>query len=497
MIYHPAPYQLEGTRQLLEHDNFGLLFDPGLGKTATVLHALKALKIGQDRPLRALVIAPRLVCVDTWPNEIAKWDQFKDLGHVQLRNEKEIDFKRDETIWLINPEVTRLSKLFDAVVGYILGQLKIMGYRGLDDLFAKPNKWAAFTSILRARPGLWPFDVLVNDESSKFKNPSSKRFKLLKKFLPFFPRRYILTGTFAPNGLLDIFSQCYIMDLGETFGQYVTQYRKKYFEIDNPKFFTYKIRPGAEREIQRQVAPMVMRLDAAKHLDLPDLVHNRIKVTLPKKAQQVYDDIEKDFLAELDDGDELVALNSTSKYLLCRQLANGSYYDPQTEDKRVLPMHKAKTERLKLLIDELNGKPLLVAYVYRADLEQIEKEIKGKVPSIGGHTSERQARAYLDQWNRRELPVLCAQCSSISHGLNMQAGGNDLCFYSLTDNLEDYEQLIRRIYRRGVKGQVRVHYLLADETIDAAVYRRIKSKEQTERTLLEAIEEYRREKYGS
>jgi SNF2 family DNA or RNA helicase len=230
-----------------------------------------------------------------------------------------------------------------------------------------------------------------------------------------------------------------------------------------------------------------MRLDAAKHLDLPELVHNEIRISIPDKVRRVYDDIERDFFAELDSGEELLAQSSTAKYLLCRQMASGSYYDPDNEDKRVtIPFHKSKSERLLSLIEELHGKPLLVAYVYRSDLEQIQKDHRKKYPSIGGHTSEKQARQYLDQWNRRELPVLLAQCSSISHGLNMQAGGNDLCFYSLTDNLEDYEQLIRRIYRRGVKGQVRVHYLLARGTIDSAVYRRIKTKETNERSLLEA-----------
>jgi superfamily II DNA or RNA helicase len=193
MIYHPAPYQREGTRNLLAHRHFGLLFDPGLGKTATVLHAVKALSLAQE-DLKVLVIAPRLVCLDTWPNEIEKWDQFKDLGYVQLRDHKTIDFERPETLWLINPELPRISKLF--------AQL---------DEYCKDHPW--------------PFDVLVVDESSKFKNPGSKRFKLLKQYLDRFPRRYILTGTFAPNGLMDVFSQQYIMDTGTTFGGYITHFR--------------------------------------------------------------------------------------------------------------------------------------------------------------------------------------------------------------------------------------------------------------------------------
>jgi SNF2 family DNA or RNA helicase len=478
MIYKPADYQREGTRKLIEHPSFGLLFDPGLGKTACVLHALKALSLMHE-PFRALVIAPRLVCIDTWPAEIAKWDQFKNLSYVQMRDLKQFNFDREDPIWLINPEVSRLEKLFREICRY--NEVSF-------------DQTIRSSTYRREKLTKWPFNALVIDESRKFKNPGSKRFKLLKRFLSFFKHRYIMTGTFAPNGLLDVFSQQMILDLGETFGTAVTKYRSKYFELDNPKFYTYKIRPGAEEEIQKQIAPWVMRLDAEKHLDLPELVHNEISISLPPLVQDTYEDIEREFFSELVDGG-LMAPNATAKYLLCRQMASGAYYDPQGPEKRItVPLHLAKIEALKNLIDELQGKPIIVAYVYRSDLEQIQKAFNYSLPSIGGHTSEAKARGYLDKWNRRELPVLLAQCSSISHGLNMQAGGNDLCFYSLTDNLEDYEQLIRRIYRRGVSGQVRVHYLLARNTIDRAVFRRIKNKEAAERSLLEALEEYRDEK---
>lgn len=437
---------------LLLERTYGLLFDPGLGKTSTVLHAIKTLQDG-GKLRKALILAPRLVCTNVWPQEIEKWDQFSGLTYCQLRDSK-ADY--NATIHLANPEYPRLLKVFS---------------RALEE----PE---------------WPYDMLVIDESSKFKNPTSKRFKVLKKFLARFERRIILTGTFIPNSLQDVFSQVYILDRGKTFGRYITHFRNKYFSLDNPRFYTYKLKAGAEEEIQQKIAPLVMRLDAAKHLDLPELVHNEIKISLPEDVQEKYEEIEKTFFTEVDE-EEILVLSSSGKYLLCRQMSNGAFYTPDVEIRETKYLHSCKTEALKDLIDELNGKPILVAYVYHADAELILKDLKRNIPIIGGQTAENEAARHIKKWNRGELPILLAQSAAIAHGLNLQAGGNDICFFSLTDHLEDYEQLIRRIYRQGVMGQVRIHYLICRDTIDEAVLSRIKTKERAERAMLSAIEEYR------
>ncbi|NIV93780.1 hypothetical protein GWN42_13525 [candidate division KSB1 bacterium] len=499
MKYTPEEYQRNGTIELLRNPKFGLLFDPGLGKTATVLHLIKALSLAREN-VRALVIAPRLVCLDVWPEEIEKWDQFRSLSYLQLREQTAIDIDLDENIWLINPEIQRISKLFGAVVEQISYRhgLKFRNFEYWVNTGSHQRK--TFDALIRNDPEIWPFDVLVVDESSKFKNWSSKRFKILRKFIPYFRRRIIMTGTFAPNGLLDIFSQQYIIDNGKTFGKQITTFRNEFFVIDNPKYYTYKIKGSAEtEEIQKRVAPWVMRLDAEEHLDLPEIIHNEIRFSLPKKIQSNYDDVEKDLFTELETGQDLIVPSSSAKYLLCRQMASGSYYDPNRPDKRYklsIPFHKAKTERLAELIDELHGKPLIVAYVYESDMLQIQKDLKKKFPVIGGKTSETVARSHLKKWNQKKIPVLLVQTATVAHGLNMQKGGNDICFYTLTDHLEDYEQLIRRIYRKGTTGQVRIHYLIAKNTIDVVALRRIRKKETTERSLLKALESYRSRKNG-
>jgi len=491
MLYEPHDYQREGARQLLSNPKFGLLYDPGLGKTATVLHAIKALTLAKPN-FKALIIAPRLVCLNTWPEEITKWNQFRHIKHVQIRDEKTLDFDRSEHIWLINPEISRLEKLFNELVSYL-------GFGPLEKWLKSSYLQKSLYQTVLENPEQWPFDMLILDESSKFKNPSSKRFKLLKKFLPYFQRRAILTGTFAPNGLQDIFAQQYIIDNGETFGRTVTGFRNKYFVLDNPKFYTYRIKgEQAVQEIQQKVAPWVMRLDANDHLDLPELVHNIIQIPLSKNRQAHYDGIEKQFFTELQEEKSLIAKTASMKYLLCRQMANGAYYDPERDDpndKEVFPFHPEKTDALKNLIDELNNKPLLIAYVFQSDAYIIQRDLHRIIATISGKTPEKKTQEIVKGWNDRRVPLLLAQCSTISHGLNLQAGGNDLCFFSLTDNLEDYEQLVRRIYRQGVKGQVRIHYLVMRNTVDEIILARIRRKEKTERDFLTALEQYRRNKY--
>jgi len=505
MKYIPEPYQRKGAIELLKNPKFGLLFDPGLGKTATVLHCLKALSLTRDN-FKALIIAPRLVCLDVWPDEIDKWNPFRSLSRVQLRNLDQFEFgktirhinKRPENIWLTAPDLSRLTDLFSALVRSISREHGIP-FRNFDYWLTKGSyQRKKFYETIKANPSIWPFNVLIVDESSKFKNASSKRFKVLRKFIPYFPRRIIMTGTFAPNGLEDIFSQQYIIDNGKTFGKQVTTFRDQYFQIDNPRYFSYKIKgPGEAQEIQEKVSSWVMRLDAADHLNLPELIHNPIRISLSEKDQGHYDNVESKLFTELDTGEDLIAPSSSVKYLLCRQMASGSYYDPGRPDKKiktVTPFHKRKTERLAELIEELHGKPLIVAYVYRSDLIQIQKDLKKKLPSIGGHTSEKRAQAYLAQWSKGKIPVLLVQASSVAHGVNKLIGGNDLCFYTLTDHLEDYEQLIRRLLRRGAKGTIRVHYLIMRDTLDVVAYQRTKRKEKTERDLLKAIERYRKDK---
>jgi len=482
--YKAEPYQMEGIRFICDRPHCGLFADPGAGKTGMTLAAFIALKKA-GLASRMMVVAPRLVVHNVWPKEIQKFEQFSHLKVQLFHGEGKdihlfhefIDPQAD--VVLVNPE-------------------------GLKWLF-KCLKAEWFTR--KRNPLWWPWDVLVVDESTKFKSHQAGRFKDLKKFLGMFTRRIILTGTPTPNSLMDLWSQVYILDQGATLGTGIGRFRESYFKIDNPKFFTWKVQDWAVPVIYEKIAPLVLRFDSATFSHLPDLVFNDVTVTMNPKAQKVYDDMERSLFTELD-GNQVTALNGSSKYLLCRQMASGRFYDPDTTQpdtdvddrgRKVHTLHREKLEALDGILDELWGKPALVSYFFRHDLTalkaHLEKKFKlDRVPFIGAGASVADINRNIELWNKGQLPVLVVHPQSMAHGLNLQAGGNDLVFYSLTDNLEDYQQLIKRIHRRGVQGQVRVHRIITEGTLDVAVVNRLNHKAQDQKALLDFLNEYKKTK---
>ena len=466
MIFTPHDYQQEGIDFVTSKANAGLFLDPGLGKTAIKLSALNQLYF-EEFP-KVLVIAPLRVAQNVWSAEVAKWQTFDWMSctvlHGKHRERNALDTNHD--IYLINVE--NLFWLFDLM-------LKKGGPR---------------------------FDWLIVDESSKFKAASTSRFKALKKALHLFKRRYILTGTPSPNSLMDLWSQIYILDGGLALGANITQYRRKYFNaINMGNFNKYEIRPGAAEEIQKAISHLVIRMDAKDCLRLPPVVYNTVSVTLPPKVRKQYDSFEKDLFAELEGGEKFIQ-TSVAAYLICRQVANGFVYvpkqlgefDEKTAEERTEVLHNGKIEALKELIGELQGKPVLVAYHFKQDLIAIKQALGAKVPHIGAGVSSKETAKHIRDWNAGKLPVLLGHPQSMSHGLNLQAGGNDVAWYSLTDSLENYLQLNRRILRQGVKGQVRIHHIVTEKTIDVAIMQRLASKEASQQALLDAIKEYRRTK---
>lgn len=455
MKYSPKNYQLEATRFILDNPCCGIFADPGLGKTALTLSAIAEL-MRAGRVRKVVVIAPIQICYDVWPQEIAKWDEFRHLRTSILHGSKKTHAsKTPADIYLVNPE-------------------------GLQWFFERFKTFG-------------PDVMLVIDESSKFKSPQTVRFKTLKKKLLNFPRRVILTGTPAPNSLADLWSQIFLLDEGKALGKTVSMFRHTYCYIENPKYFTWGIRPDSQEAIQRAVAPYVVRIDAATHLDLPPLMSNHIRVSLPEKALKAYKEMEKTLFAHLETGDTVLAPSAGAAYNLCHQASQGFFYADTDVDgvRHVHELHDAKVEALENLVGELQGKPILIGYHYRHDAKLVNKALGGKGNFLGDdrvHNSR-----LLDAWNAGRLTNLCGQIASMSHGLNLQAGGNDLCFFSLTDNPEDYTQMIRRLYRQGVVGQVRVHHLVARNTVDEAILRRQEKKDKTQRALLEALKEYRNE----
>ncbi len=458
----PRKYQKRSVRFFVERAAAGLLADPGLGKTSVTFAALLVL---QKRGIlrRALVVAPLRVCHSTWIDERDKWTDFAGIRVVILHGSKKDKLLNvDADVYVINPE-------------------------GLNWLSTRWRGW-------QHAP-----EMLVIDESTKFKHTRTQRFKTLKALLPRFTRRYILTGTPVPNGLIDLFGQIYIPDFGESLGRYITHYRRMFFDPTGFGGYTWKPREGAEESIYEKLTPLVLRIDEKDHLELPEKVMTNIGVTLPPKARARYDTLKDDFIMQLHEG-AVVASNVGALTAKLRQASSGAVYltdvlagRPATKD--WANVHDAKLEALKDLVEELSGQPLLIAYEFRFDIIRIRAALAGlfpdgePVPAIGGGTTAKQGKVLVDRWNRQELTAMLVHPASASHGLNLQEGGRHLVWYGMTYNLEHYDQLIRRIWRQGQKKRVFIYHLIARNTIDATIMKAIRSKDKTQRALLNALRE--------
>ena len=465
----PHNYQLEALSFILTKPCSGLFLDPGLGKTSISLSAIRML-IDSGQSKGVLVIAPLRVTYSTWPIEIKKWSNFNQLTHTILHGPTKQSLWGDQkNIYLVNGE-------------------------GL--------KWLHDELLDGLRNGKeCPFDTLIIDESTKFKSHESKRWGYLANMAPLFKRKHIMTGTPAPRGLLDLWAQIFLLDKGDCLGKSFYKFRGTYFEADDWNKYSWRIRDFAEREIHAAVAPLILDMSASKYLDIPDKLINDIRITLPDKAHEHYKTMERDFFIELDNT-EVSAQATATAGMKCHQIANGQVYEDIPDDlmdderrvfvrnRKSLFVHKAKVDALVNLVDELAGKPLLIAYHYKHDLAAIRKAL-GDVPYIGSGVTPDQTNKLCERWNKGQIPVLLGHPMSMSHGLNLQTGGLDICWFSLTWNLEDYLQFNARIHRQGVNGKVRIHRLVAAETIDEAMLSRLNDKAATQHGLREAIRAYR------
>ena len=326
--------------------------------------------------------------------------------------------------------------------------------------------------------------MLVVDESTKFKSASAKCFKALKAMLPQFDRRVILTGTPSPNGLQDLWSQIFLLDEGERLGKRITHYRERFFYRGGFRGYEWVAHRTSQKEIESRIADIVLRLDAADYLQMPELITNDIEVELPADVKKAYRQLERELLFALGDT-EMQTTSAGAKYLACRQIANGGIYD---EDKVAQHVHAAKVDALDSIYSELQGKPLLVAYQFNHDLQRLRSW--NRAPAICGETAPAEADKIIRDWNAGRLPLLYVQPQAMSHGLNMQGAGNDIVWFGLTDNLETYLQTNARIYRQGVKANVRVHRLLCKGTVDMLMRKRIDNKEESQKSLLDSLRDY-------
>lgn len=463
----PHDYQKRAIRFLLEHQHGGLLLDPGLGKTSTSLATFQILR-QEEMAERALVIAPLRVAHGVWPVEAATWEDFSDLRVQVLHGPKKDELLHEpHDVSVINPEG------LEWLLGYTDGE-----GRRVDGAIDTLDEF--------------PWQVLFLDESSKFKHTDTVRFRTLKPWLSKFDRRVILTGTPAPNGLLDLFGQIYVIDLGGTLSPYITQYRKKYFHPTGYGGHHWVPKKDALRDVQKKIAPLTLRMEAGDYLKLPELVSDIADgrrpryVELPKDARRAYEQMETLLMAAIDDR-LVTAANAAAATGKCRQIANGGLYD---DDRAWQHVHRAKVEALEELVDELAGKPALVAYEFKHDLDRLQKAFKD-APHIGGGTTTKEQARITKAWNAGELRVLFAQPQSVAHGLNLQGvGAAAVVWHSIPWDLELYEQFYRRVWRQGQKERVFMYHLVAKGTVDETVLRTLRSKDRTQRALLSALRDY-------
>ena len=440
------PYQVDIRNFILAHNGAGILVSPGMGKTLACLEALSI--ILTNTPTRkVLLIAPLRVMYMLWRQEIEKWGFSFSVGILHGDNKNKV-IQEEYDIYIINPE----------------------GLKWLFHCYRKKFEKEAF--------------MLVIDESTMFKNHSTERFRLMKQNLKLFERRVIMTGSPAPNGLIQLWPQIFILDGGKRLGTGITRFRTQYFMLTNPNSFQYTLIPGMENIIYEAIDDIVIH-KSKDELNLPELVYNNIIIELPEHARKVYKEVKTYAVHELQGSDErLVASTAATKGLILKQVANGTVYN---ETKGIEFIHDEKVQALKELISSLAGNPLLVVYEFNHDLARLKAEL-GNPPHIGGGVSAKELDRILTDWSAGLIPVLLLQPQAGGHGLNLQGGGcTDICWFSLTFDLELYEQAIARVWRQGVSGTVTVHHIVAQDCIDEHVLDTLSKKGKMQNALLEAL----------
>lgn len=446
--FKPHGYQAYSIQRMIDTPYIGAFLDMGLGKTVITLTALHSLKYCRFCVRKALIIAPKKVAENTWTKERDKWNHLKDLRiSVVLGSAKErlaaLDIPAD--IYITNRENTKW----------------------LVDLYKHD----------------WPFDVVVLDESSSFKNHQSQRFKALKAIRPRINRLIELTGTPSPKGLIDLWAQIYLLDGGKRLGRTISVYREIFFLPDKRNqttIFSYKPRDGAEDAIYKALSDICISMKAEDYLELPECIYDDIPVTLDKKAQKAYEQLEKDMLLEVDE-DELVTANTaaslTGKLL---QLCNGAVYD---EDGAVVPIHDCKIEALLETIEQLNGQHAIIYYHFQHDRDRILSALEKSGLSVRVYKDAREE----NDWNAGKIDILLAQPSSCGYGLNLQDGGHHIIWFGLTWNLEEYQQANKRLHRQGQQFPVIIHRLITQHGTDEDVVHSLESKDSVQESLLTAL----------
>lgn len=441
MKYNPHNYQQFATDFILEHPVSCLMLDMGLGKTIITLTALWQLTLDSFDVSRILVIAPKRVAADTWPKELTKWEHLKGLDAslvMGTQAEREAALRRQTFLYIINREN----------VNWLVENHR------------------------------WDFDMVVIDELSSFKSNQAQRFKALKKVRPLVSRIVGLTGTPAPNSLLDLWPQMYLMDMGQRLGRFIGGFRERFFTPDKRSreiIYSYKPREGAEEAIYDLISDICISMKAVDYLDMPELIMNRVEVSMDSREQKIYDDFQRDMVVNLH-GEELDAVNAAVLSGKLLQMANGAVYG---ENHKVLRIHDRKLDALEDLVEAANGKPLLVAYWYEHDLQRIKARCK--TARCIDTTKD------IDDWNAGRIPLALIHPASAGHGLNLQDGGCTIVWFGLTWSLELYQQLNARLWRQGQKHTVVIHHIVTKGTHDEDVLRALECKDTRQTALIDAV----------
>lgn len=448
MKYNPHDYQRYATEYIESHPEAAVFLDMGLGKTSITLTALNNLLFDYFDVHRILVVAPLRVARNTWSDEIEKWEHLHNLTFAIA----------------VGPEKERLEALKKQA------DITMINRENLQWLIEKSGQ-------------PFEYDMVVIDELSSFKNHQAKRFKALMKVRPKVKRIVGLTGTPSSNGLMDLFAEFKILDMGMRLGRFIGQYRNTYFKpdkVNGPIVYSYKPLPGAEDAIYEKISDITISMKAADHLRMPELINTKYMVHLSEKEKKKYEDMKAELVLALPEG-EITAANAASLSGKLSQMANGAVY---ADDESILPIHDRKLDALEDIIESANGKPILIAYWFKHDFMRIEQRLtEKKIPfqKLDSDTS-------MKKWNRGELPVALIHPASAGHGLNLQSGGSTIVWFGITWSLELYQQTVARLYRQGQSsGTVTVIHILTECTVDEKIMKALADKDSTQSALIDAV----------
>ena len=443
MLYQPHDYQKYATRFIVEHPVAAVLLQMGLGKSVITLTAIAELALERFEVCRVLVIAPLRVARDTWPAEIQKWDHLKGLTYSVA----------------VGTEAERRSALQKKTLIHIINRENV--------------QWLIEQSGLP-----FQYDMLVIDELSSFKSHQTKRFRALMRMRPRVTRVVGLTGTPSSNGLMDLWAEFRLLDMGKRLGKFITHYREAFFLPDRrsaQQVFSWKPKPGAEDEIYRRISDITISMKSADFLRMPEYISNRVPVKLSREERRTYEQLKRELVISLQ-GAQIDAVSAASLSGKLCQLANGGIYDAEHNS---LFFHERKLDALEDLIEGANGRPVLVAYWFKHDLQRIQERF---------HVREIRTSRDIADWNSGKIPVACIHPASAGHGLNLQAGGNTLIWFGLTWSLELYQQTNARLWRQGQRADtVVIHHIIAENTIDKQIMDALERKDTTQTALMNAV----------